>query len=204
MRYIADLHVHSHYSRATSKDLNLESLYQWAKIKGINVVGTGDFTHPAWFAELKEKLQPDGNGFFVLKEPPADPAIPGIKTRDIDVRFCLTTEISSIYKHGDRVRKNHNLVYAPDLDTVARINHKLASIGNLEADGRPILGLPSRDLLEIVLETSERAHLIPAHVWTPWFSTLGSKAGTTALMPVSGIYRSIFSRWKPGFPPILL
>lgn len=177
MRYIADLHVHSHYSRATSKDLNLESLYQWAKIKGINVVGTGDFTHPGWFAELKEKLEPDGHGFFVLKDTPKDPAIPGIQTKDIDVRFCLTTEISSIYKHGDRVRKNHNLVFAPDLDTVARINHKLSAIGNLEADGRPILGLPSRDLLEIVLETSERAYLIPAHIWTPWFSTLGSKAG---------------------------
>jgi uncharacterized protein (TIGR00375 family) len=177
MRYISDLHVHSHYSRATSKDLNLESLYQWAKIKGINVVGTGDFTHPEWFAELKEKLQPDGNGFFTLKDPPADQYIPGIRTKDIDVRFCLTSEISSIYKHGDRVRKNHNLVYAPDLDTVACINHKLSSIGNLEADGRPILGLPARDLLEIVLETSDRAHLVPAHIWTPWFSTLGSKAG---------------------------
>jgi len=177
MRYIADLHVHSHYSRATSKDLNLESLYQWAQIKGINVVGTGDFTHPEWFAELREKLEPDGNGFFILKDPPKTPGLPGVKTKDIDVRFCLTTEISSIYKHGDRIRKNHNLVYAPNLDTVARINHKLSTIGNLEADGRPILGLPSRDLLEIVLETSDRAYLIPAHIWTPWFSTLGSKAG---------------------------
>ncbi|MCF7804187.1 MAG: UvrD-helicase domain-containing protein [Candidatus Marinimicrobia bacterium] len=177
MRYIADLHVHSHYSRATSKDLNLESLYQWAKIKGINVVGTGDFTHPGWVTEMREKLNPVGNGFFVLKDPPKEPAIPGIQTRDIDVRFCLTVEISSIYKHGDRVRKNHNLLFAPDFDTVTRINHKLASIGNVESDGRPILGLPSRDLLEIVLETSDRAHLIPAHVWTPWFSTFGSKAG---------------------------
>jgi len=177
MRYISDLHVHSHYSRATSKDLNLESLYQWAKIKGINVVGTGDFTHPGWVSEMKEKLEPDGSGFFVLKDPPEKQAIPGIQTRDIDVRFCLSVEISSIYKHGDRVRKNHNLVFAPDFDTVARINHKLASIGNIESDGRPILGLPSRDLLEIVIETSERAHLIPAHVWTPWFSSLGSKAG---------------------------
>lgn len=177
MRYISDLHVHSHYSRATSKDLNLESLYQWAKIKGINVVGTGDFTHPEWFAELNEKLQPDGHGFFTLKNPPDDAGIPGIQTKDIDVRFCLTSEISSIYKYGDSVRKNHNLVYAPDLDTVAQLNHRLSSIGNLEADGRPILGLPSRDLLEIVLDTSVRAHLVPAHIWTPWFSTLGSKAG---------------------------
>ncbi|MEL6358474.1 MAG: UvrD-helicase domain-containing protein, partial [Bacteroidota bacterium] len=177
MPYIADLHVHSHYSRATSKDLNLESLYQWAQIKGIDVVGTGDFTHPQWFQELQDKLVPDGNGFFRLKHPPRTPGLPGLQHQTRDVRFCLTTEISSIYKHGDRVRKNHNLLYAPDLETVAKINAELATIGNLKADGRPILGLPARDLLEIVLEASDRAYLIPAHIWTPWFSTLGSKAG---------------------------
>lgn len=177
MPYIADLHVHSHYSRATSKDLNLESLYQWAQIKGIDVVGTGDFTHPKWFQELQTKLVPDGSGFFRLKHPPQTPALPGLKHQARDVRFCLTTEISSIYKYGDRVRKNHNLLYAPDLATVAKINSKLATIGNLKADGRPILGLPARDLLEIVLEAADRAYLIPAHIWTPWFSTLGSKAG---------------------------
>ncbi|GAB3417225.1 endonuclease Q family protein [Niabella aquatica] len=175
MFYIADLHLHSHYSRATSKDLNLETLYQWARIKGIHVVGTGDFTHPLWFKELREKLEPDGTGFFRLKNPPKD--VPGFKCTDIDVRFCLTSEISSIYKHGDKVRKNHNCVYAPDFETVARINAKLAQIGNLNADGRPILGLPSRDLLEIVLETSGDAHLIPAHIWTPWFSMFGSRSG---------------------------
>ncbi|MDX1636528.1 MAG: UvrD-helicase domain-containing protein [Balneolaceae bacterium] len=179
MKYTADLHVHSHYSRATSSDLNLESLYQWAKTKGINLVGTGDFTHPEWFDELRNKLEPDGSGFFTLKHPPEKPAIPGVKTQDIEVKFCLATEISSIYKFDDRVRKNHNLVYAPDFATVERINHRLSSIGNLESDGRPILGLPSRDLLEIVLESNSegRAHLVPAHIWTPWFSTLGSKAG---------------------------
>ena len=177
MFYIADLHVHSHYSRATSKDLNLESLYQWARIKGINIVGTGDFTHPLWFKELQEKLEPDGHGFFKLKDPPKVPAMPGLKCRDIDVRFCLTSEISSIYKKGDKVRKNHNLLYAPDFDTVAKINARLGAIGNLESDGRPILGLPSRDLLEVALEASDRAYLVPAHVWTPWFSTLGSKSG---------------------------
>lgn len=177
MFYKADLHIHSHYSRATSKDLNLESLYQWAQVKGINIVGTGDFTHPLWFKELKEKLEPDGNGFFRLKNPPKTPALSGMKVHDIDVRFCLTTEISSIYKYGDKVRKNHNLVYAPDFDTVACINAKLSAIGNLASDGRPILGLPSRDLLEIVLEADSQAYLIPAHVWTPWFSTLGSKGG---------------------------
>lgn len=177
MFYIADLHVHSHYSRATSKDLNLETLYQWARAKGIHVVGTGDFTHPLWFKELQEKLEPDGNGLFRLKHPPAGSALPGMKVEDIDVRFCLSTEISSIYKYGDKVRKNHNLVYAPDFDTVARINKRLSAIGNLASDGRPILGLPSRNLLEIVLEASDQAYLVPAHVWTPWFSTLGSKGG---------------------------
>ncbi len=176
MFYIADLHLHSHYSRATSRDLNLETLYQWARIKGIHVVGTGDFTHPLWFKELKEKLEPDGTGFFRLKNPPKKD-VSGFACADIDVRFCLTSEISSIYKQGDKVRKNHNCVYAPDFETVARINAKLGQIGNLAADGRPILGLPSRDLLEIVLETSNDAHLIPAHIWTPWFSMFGSKSG---------------------------
>lgn len=177
MFYIADLHVHSHYSRATSKDLNLESLYQWAQVKGIHVVGTGDFTHPLWFKELQEKLVPDGNGLFRLKHPPKAPALPDMKVQHTDVRFLLSTEISSIYRYGDKVRKNHNLVYAPDFDTAAHINARLSAIGNLASDGRPILGLPSRDLLEIVLEASERAYLVPAHVWTPWFSTLGSKGG---------------------------
>jgi len=177
MNYIADLHIHSRYSRATSKKLDLEALYQWAQIKGIHVVGTGDFTHPEWLEEMQEKLVPDGNGLFRLKNPPNFTGLPGIKTTEIDVRFCLSAEISSIYKHADKVRKNHNLLYAPDFDTVKRINARLREIGNLASDGRPILGLPSRDLLEIVLESSDHAHLIPAHVWTPWFSTLGSKAG---------------------------
>lgn len=175
MFYIADLHLHSRYARATSRDLTPESLYQWARIKGIHVVGTGDFTHPLWLKELQEKLQPDGSGFYRLKHPPADLA--GFRCADTDIRFCLTTEISSIYKFDGRIRKNHNCVFAPDFNTVMRFNAKLAQIGNLAADGRPILGLASRDLLEMVLETSDQMHLIPAHVWTPWFSTFGSKSG---------------------------
>lgn len=173
MYYIADLHTHSSYSRATSSTLNLETLYQWAVIKGIHVVGTGDFTHPRWFQELQEKLVPDGNGFYKLKNPP--PAL--MCTQAIDTRFCLSTEVSCIYKEGNRLYKNHNLLYAPDFETVAKINSKLATIGNLAADGRPILGLSARNLLEIILEASDRAYLIPAHIWTPWFSALGSKAG---------------------------
>jgi DNA helicase-2/ATP-dependent DNA helicase PcrA len=177
VRFIADIHLHSHYSRSTSKNLDLESVYQWARIKGINVVGTGDFTHPEWIRELEEKLEPAGNGLFRLKVPPKEPGLPNIRTRETDVQFCLSTEISSIYKYGEKVRKNHNLVLAPDFETAKKINARLSAIGNLAADGRPILGLPSRDLLEIVLETPADAHLIPAHVWTPWFSTLGSKGG---------------------------
>lgn len=177
MHFLSDLHIHSRYSRATSKNLDLESLYQWAQIKGLHVIGTGDFTHPEWIKELQEKLEPDGTGLFRLKNPPKTPGLPGMRTNDIDVRFCLSTEISSIYKYNEKVRKNHNLVYAPDIETAKRINARLSEIGNLASDGRPILGLPAHDLLEIVLETSDDAHLIPAHVWTPWFSTLGSKAG---------------------------
>ncbi len=181
MFYVADLHIHSHYSRATSRDLTLDTIYQWAKIKGINVVGTGDFTHPQWYNEIKEKLVPDGAGFFKLKDPPRSQALPGIKTKDIDVRFCLSAEISSIYKFDGKVRKNHNVIFAPDLDSALKINARLSTIGNLKSDGRPILGLPSRDLLEIVLKTSDNTFLIPAHVWTPWFSTLGSKAGYNSI-----------------------
>ncbi len=177
MFYVADLHIHSRYSRATSKELTLDKLYQWARIKGINVVGTGDFTHPIWYNEIKEKLIPDGTGYFKLREPPVSEALEGIRTTDTDVRFCLSAEISSIYKYNNKVRKNHNVIFAPDLDSVIKINARLSSIGNLQSDGRPILGLPSRDLLEIILKTSDDAYLIPAHVWTPWFSTLGSKAG---------------------------
>lgn len=177
MFYLADLHIHSHFSRATSPELDLESLYQWAQIKGINIVGTGDFTHPGWIKELKDKLEPDDNGLFRLKNPPSSPALPGLKLTKTEVRFCLSAEISSIYKYGDKVRKNHNLIFAPDFDTAERINARLSTIGNLTADGRPILGLSSRDLLEIITHCSDRAYLIPAHVWTPWFSTLGSKGG---------------------------
>lgn len=201
MFYIADLHVHSHYSRATSKDLNLETLYQWARAKGIHVIGTGDFTHPLWFKELQEKLEPDGNGLFRLKHPPAGSALPGMKVEDIDVRFCLSTEISSIYKYGDKVRKNHNLVYAPDFDTVAHINKRLSTIGNLASDGRPILGLPSRNLLEIVLEASDQAYLVPAHVWTPWFPPWALKVGMTVWTNASATFRGTSLPLRPASPP---
>lgn len=176
--YIADLHTHSHYAQACSKFLTLETLYQWALIKGINLISTGDFTHPAWFKELQDKLEPDGNGLFKLKNPPQEPGLPGTKPKSADIRFCLSTEISSVYSYNGKTRKNHNLVYAPDFSSAAWINKKISRFGDLAADGRPTISLSSRDLLETVLETPGRqAHLVPAHAWTPWFSTLGSKGG---------------------------
>ncbi len=172
MRFIADLHIHSHYSIATSKDLNPQKLEYWARMKGITIVGSGDFTHPGWIRELKEQLQEAEPGLFKLKDELRLPDAP-----DRPVRFVLSAEISNIYKKNGKVRKNHNVLLAPDFATVESIQARLAAIGNITSDGRPILGLDARDLLELVLEVNERAVLIPAHIWTPWFSVLGSKSG---------------------------
>ncbi|MFH1940624.1 MAG: UvrD-helicase domain-containing protein [bacterium] len=178
MKFIADLHIHSHFSIATSKNLVPEHLHFWARKKGITVVGTGDFTHPGWLGELKEKLEPAEQGLFKLKEQ--------YRLNDTfhipspiqnDIRFILTAEISNIYKKGDCVRKVHNVIFAPSFEVVEKIQNALAKIGNITSDGRPILGLDSRDLLEIVLEASENIFFVPAHIWTPWFSALGSKSG---------------------------
>jgi uncharacterized protein (TIGR00375 family) len=177
MKFIADLHVHSKYSRATSKNATLEGFYQWANIKGMQVVGTGDFTHPGWFRELREKLIPAEPGLFRLKKKPRTPGLPGLTSGGSEVRFCLSAEISTIYKKAGRARKIHSLIYAPDFDSVARTNKELAKIGNIASDGRPILGLDARNLLELVLDVSDKNHFIPAHIWTPWFSLFGSKSG---------------------------
>ncbi len=178
MKFIADLHVHSRFSMATAKNLDLEHLHISAQLKGITVVGTGDVTHPGWIAEIQEKLVPAEPGLFKLNESAArlaDEQVP-VSCRG-PVRFLLSGEISNIYKKTGRTRKNHNLVFFPDLETAARFNKRLAAIGNIHSDGRPILGLDAKYLLEMVLEASDRAFLIPAHVWTPWFSMLGSRSG---------------------------
>ena len=183
MKYIADLHIHSHYSRATSKASHLPGLAAWAAIKGIQVVGTGDFTHPGWFAHLHQALEPAEPGFFRLKTEPACnfrelmPQGMHPVASPADIRFVLSAEISSIYKRGGKVRKVHNLLYAPDFESVQRLNATLATIGNIGSDGRPILGLDSRNLLEILLEKAPEGFLVPAHIWTPWFSLFGSKSG---------------------------
>jgi uncharacterized protein (TIGR00375 family) len=170
MEYIADLHIHSKYSRATSRDMDLEHLAETAQRKGIQVLATGDFTHPAWFLELKNKLEPQEPGFFVLK----DNADKNIGNR---TRFVLSVEISCIYSKAGKVRRIHILVLAPSLETAAKINAHLGVRGNLKADGRPILGLDVKELTKIVLNVNPECMIIPGHIWTPWFALFGSKSG---------------------------
>ncbi|HHO76480.1 MAG TPA: hypothetical protein ENN05_08635 [Deltaproteobacteria bacterium] len=165
MRFYADLHVHSRFSRATSKNLTLGTLAQGAVKKGLSVVGTGDFTHPCWSQELRRDLIE------------AEPGLYRLRDASDHVRFVLTSEISTIYKHTGKVRKVHHLVVAPDMESARNISASLASVGNIVSDGRPILGITSRNLLEIVLSASEDAFVVPAHIWTPWFSAMGSKSG---------------------------
>lgn len=180
MDFIADLHIHSHYSVATSKLLTPEYLDYWARLKGIKVVGTGDFTHPGWLAEMKEKLEPTGQGLYRLKE---DFRIPSFRNDKKDsTQFLLTAEISNIYKKKGSVRKIHNIVFAPDFETVERFQNELQNRKfNITSDGRPILGMDAKNLLELTLETSSEMFFIPAHIWTPWFSTLGSKSGFNSI-----------------------
>ncbi len=178
MRFYADLHIHSKYSRATSRDCDLENLAFWGRKKGITVIGTGDFTHPAWFKELTEKLVPAEPGLYRLRDDLESEVLRRLPSACYGTtRFMLSVEISTIYKKGDKTRKVHHLIYAPTLEQAGMINQKLGKIGNIRSDGRPILGLDSRHLLEIVLSAGEGCYLVPAHIWTPWFSVLGSKSG---------------------------
>ena len=173
--YIADLHIHSRYSRATSRECVPEYLELWARRKGIDLLGTGDFTHPAWRQELKEKMVPAEEGLYCLKkELQIQDRILGDKSRP---RFVISGEISSIYKKNGRVRKVHNLILLPGLYEAELLSKKLETIGNIHSDGRPILGLDSRDLLEITLEICPRAIFVPAHIWTPHFSMFGAFSG---------------------------
>jgi DNA helicase-2/ATP-dependent DNA helicase PcrA len=178
MKFYADLHIHSPNSRATSSLLSLEYLHAFGQIKGIQLIGTGDCLHPARLAECREKLKDEQNGLFSLKKKFAAETgdlVP--ESRSGDVQFMLTVEISGIYKKTGRVRKVHNVICFPSFNAVEKARTRLEKIGNLNADGRPILGLDSRDLLEIALEADPEIILIPAHIWTPWFSVLGSKSG---------------------------
>jgi len=178
-----DLHVHSHHSRATSKNADFAGLYRWGKLKGINIIGTGDFTHPTWFAEMREMLEPAEPGLFRLKDEfatPIDASLPA-SVRDQLIRFIPSVEIATIYKKHDRVRKLHQLIIMPSFESVSELSARLERIGNLHSDGRPILGLDSKELLRHALEADSRALYIPAHIWTPWFGMFGSKSGFNSI-----------------------
>jgi DNA helicase-2/ATP-dependent DNA helicase PcrA len=182
VRYYADLHVHSKYSRACSRDCDLMHLAWWARRKGITLVGTGDFTHPAWSEELRDSLVPAEPGLFKLRDELDREVLRTLPPScHRPVRFMLEVEISTIYKRGDKTRKVHHLCYVPDFDAARAFTKSLAKIGNLASDGRPILGLDSRDLLEITLDSGPASYLVPAHAWTPWFAVLGSKSGFDAV-----------------------
>ena len=175
MKMIADLHIHSRFSMATSKEGTPENLDSWARKKGISLIGTGDFTHPVWREELKERLVSEGNGLYRLRDAyvkEESRKFPGEGTR-----FVVSGEISSIYKKNGKTRKVHNVILLPGLEAADAMAQRLEKIGNIHSDGRPILGLDSHDLLEMMLDVCPEGILIPAHIWTPHFSVLGAKSG---------------------------
>jgi uncharacterized protein (TIGR00375 family) len=163
MKFIADFHMHSKYSRATSGQTDLENISKWAGIKGVKVIATGDFTHPEWIKNIKEELKPVETGLFQYK--------------NSETRFLLTTEISCIYSKKNKTRKIHLIVLAPSIEIAEKVNEELSKIGNLKSDGRPILGLDAKELVKIVLGVSHDCMVIPAHCMTPWFGLFGSKSG---------------------------
>ncbi|MBI5166253.1 MAG: DNA helicase UvrD [candidate division NC10 bacterium] len=169
MPFIADLHLHSKYSRATSREMEVESLARWGRTKGIALLGTGDFTHPTYFAELKAQLEPAEAGLFRLRR------------GERNVRFLLSAEVSNVYQEKGRLRKIHTVIFAPSFQAVERLNAALARRGNLLADGRPTFGFSARDLARLVLDISTDFFLVPAHAWTPWFSLFGAHSGFDSL-----------------------
>lgn len=207
MKFVADLHIHSHFSIATSGQLRPEYLDHWGRIKGVRVIGTGDFTHPGWLAELKESLEPAEPGLYRLKASlklNTGWTIP--ETSENSVRFLLSAEISNIYKKSGKVRKVHNVLLAPDFVTAEKIQSRLSALNfNITSDGRPILGLDSRDLLELALDASPDVFLIPAHVWTPWFSALGARSGFDSIEDCYGDLSGHISAVETGLssdPPM--
>jgi uncharacterized protein (TIGR00375 family) len=177
-RIIADFHIHSKYSRATSREMDVTVLDKWAKIKGIDLLGTGDFTHPVYFAELREKLEPTGNGLFRLKG------------QSDSVHFMLTTELNHIYSDKGKTRRVHMMVFAPSFQVVEKIIASLSGWGKLASDGRPILKFSIKQLVKMVLDISDACMLIPAHIWTPWYSLFGDQSGYDSM-------EEAFGEWAP-------
>lgn len=176
MRIIADFHLHSKFSRATSADMEVEGLAKWGKIKGIDLLGTGDFTHPTYLYELKNKLEPAEKGLYKLKN------------SDSSIRFILTVEVSNVYSQNNRLRKIHNVLFAPSLQLVEKLNAKLSKFGKLASDGRPTFGFSSKNLAKMVLDVSSDFFIVPAHAWTPWFSIFGSNSGFDSIEECFGEY----------------
>lgn len=182
MKVIADLHLHSKYSRAVSPQMVIPEMVRWAKIKGINLLGTGDFTHPLWFKELQNSLE-EKEGIFFEKNKKDQ----GDQVDKREIRFLLTAEISSIYSQGGKTRKIHNLVAAPSFLVADKINQELKNRGcNLMSDGRPIIGMSAKNLLELVLSVDENCLFIPCHIWTPWFSLYGANSGFDSMSECFG------------------
>jgi uncharacterized protein (TIGR00375 family) len=181
MEFIADFHLHSKYSRATSQQMDLENLDKWAKIKGISVLGTGDFTFPKWLSELKEKLEPAEPGLFKLAPYRTEGSGAGLKKSNSKTRFILTTEVSCVYFKQGKQRKIHLIIFSPSVKVCEKINNHLKLYGDLESDGRPTLNLDAKDLLKIVLNASEDCLVVCSHAWTPWFGIFGSKSGFDSL-----------------------
>lgn len=191
MQIIADLQLHSKYSRAVSPNMNLSEISRWCHLKGIDLVATGDWTHPLWFRSIKENLKEISDGIYSLKD--------GFDHSLKKIKFLLSTEISSIYSQGGKVRRVHNLIFSPSIEVCEKIIKELNRQGcNLIADGRPIVGISSVDLLKMVMEIDERVLFIPAHVWTPWFSIFGSKSGFNSIYECFGDYEKYIYAIETG------
>ncbi|MCX7698226.1 MAG: endonuclease Q family protein [Candidatus Goldbacteria bacterium] len=186
MRIIVDFHIHSKYSRATSKDMDIVNIVSWADKKGIGIIGSGDFQHPSYFGELKNKLEPAEPGLFKLKKGQSK------------ARVILSTEIANIYKYGGKVRKIHTLIFMPDIYAAEKFSKLLAEKGNTDADGRPILGFSVEELVKITLDICADAMIVPAHAWTPWFSVFGSKSGFDSLEECFGKYTKYIKAIETG------
>ena len=183
MRFVADFHIHSKYSRATSSALDADELAKWAKIKGIGLLGTGDFTHPLWLAELKERLRPTGTGFFDYR----------------GARFVLTSEVNTLFYRQGRAKQIHHVLFSPSFEAVDRLNRELASFGNLSSDGRPTLTMEAKQLVKIIRQIEPRCVVVPAHAWTPHSAPTPA---STALRTASRRKRRTSSRWRRASPPI--
>lgn len=188
---VIDLHLHSRYSRAVSQKMTLPNMFLWGRMKGLNLLSVSDFTHPIWLREAKAQLTEVNSGIYKLKnEKELIPQLPmATRNETLSTYFMLSTEVSSIYSEGGAVRRIHNLIFAPNFEVVDKINKEFLRRGfNLSSDGRPILGISSQNLMELLLSIDNKIALIPCHIWTPWFSLYGSKSGYDRIEDCFGKY----------------